>query len=136
MAEALGLYVGIVASIGSIIQFSEIVLGYVRNTAGANEEKMSLLLEISATNILLKELEGKAKAPEWKKTLESMQKLDGPLEIYTSALKSAEEKLQPSKNPFAKVTNRLVWHFQKGEFADILSKINRSKSDFSTLLNL
>ena len=136
MAEALGLYVGIVASIGSIIQFSEIVLGYVRNTAGANEEKKALLLEISATNILLKELEGKAKAPEWKKTLESMQKLDGPLEIYRSALKSAEEKLQPSKNPFAKVTKRLVWHFQKGEFADILSKINRSRSDFNTLLNL
>ena len=136
MAEALGLYVGIVASIGSVIQLSEIVLEYLRNTAGANEEKKALLLEIYATNILLKELEAKAKAPEWKNTLESMQKPDGSLEMYRSALKAAEEKLQPAKNPFVKVTKRLVWHFQKGEFAEILAKIARSKSTFDTLLNL
>ena len=136
MADPLSLYVGIVAGIGTLIQLSEIVLEYLRNTAGANEEKKNLLLEISATNILLKELEGKAKVPELKNTLESMQRPDGPLEMYRSALKAAEEKLQPAKNPFIKVTKRLVWHFRKGEFAEILAKITRSKSDFVTLLTL
>jgi hypothetical protein len=136
MAEAVGLYVGIVASIGSLIQFSETVFEYIRKTTGANEEKKALLLEISATNILLRELERKAKAPEWEKTLKSLQKPDGPLELYRSALKSAEEKLEPSKNPFAKVTGRFVWYFQKGEFTEILAKIGRSKAIFDTIVNL
>ncbi len=134
--EVVGLYVGIVAGIGSLIQLSETVLSYIRKTAGANEEKKALLLEISATNILLRELERKAKAPEWEKTLESLQKPDGPLEMYRSALKSAEEKLEPSKNPFAKVTKRFVWYFQKGEFTEILAKIGRSKATFDTMFNL
>jgi len=134
--EVVGLYVGIVAGIGSLIQLSETVLSYVRKTAGANEEKKALLLEISATNILLRELQRKAKAPEWEKTLESLQKPDGPLEVYRSALKSAEEKLEPSKNPFAKVTERFVWYFQKGEFTEILAKIGRSKATFDTIFNL
>ncbi len=111
MAEVLGLYVGIIASIGLVFQFSEIVLGYLHNTAGANEEKKALILEISATEILLKELEGKAKAPEWKHVLELMQTPGGLLEMYRSALKGAEEKLQPAKNPLVKVTKRLGWHF-------------------------
>src|SRR5947207_1218874 len=134
--EVVGLYVGLVAGIGSLIQLSETVLSYVRKTAGANEEKKALLLEISATNILLRELQRKAKAPEWEKTLESLQKPDGPLEVYRSALKSAEEKLEPSKNPFAKVTERFVWYFQKGEFTEILAKIGRSKATFDTIFNL
>jgi hypothetical protein len=136
MAEAVGLYTGIMASIGTLIQLSEIILEYLGKTAGANQEKKELLLEISACQVLLKELERKAKAPEWKNTLESMDKPDGPLQMYRSALKVAEDKLQPSKNPFIKVTNRFVWYFQQGEFAEILSKINRSKSAFDTVLNL
>jgi hypothetical protein len=136
MAEAAGLYLGLVASIGSIIEFSEVVLEYIRNTAGANEEKKALLLEIMSTNTLLRELEGKAKAPEWRNTLESMQKPDGPLVQYRLALNGAAEKLQPSKNPFVKVTKRFVWHFQKGEFSEILGKIGRSKAAFDTLLSL
>jgi hypothetical protein len=136
MADPLGLYVGIVASIGTLIQLSETVFEYIRKTSGANEEKKALLLEISATNILLRELERKAKAPEWEKTLKSLQKPDGPLELYRSALKSAEEKLEPSKNPFAKVTERFVWYFQKGEFTEILAKIGRSKAIFDTIFNL
>lgn len=136
MAEAVGVYVGIVASIGTLIQLSETVFEYIRKTSCANEEQKALLLEISATNILLRELERKAKAPEWEKTLKSLQKPDGPLELYRSALKSAEEKLEPSKYPFAKVTERFVWYFQKGEFNEILAKIGRSKANFDTILNV
>jgi hypothetical protein len=136
MADPVGLYVGIVASIGTLIQLSETVFEYIRKTSGANEEKKALLLEISATNILLRELERKAKAPEWEKTLKSLEEPDGPLELYRSALKSAEEKLKPSKNPFAKVTERFVWYFQKGEFTEILANIGRIKAIFDTRFNL
>ena len=50
VAEVVGVYVGIVASIGTISQLSEIVLEYLRKTAGANEEK-ALPLESTRTNI-------------------------------------------------------------------------------------
>jgi hypothetical protein len=136
MAEAVGLYMGLVASIGAVIEYSQVVLEYIRNTAGANEEKKALLLEITSTNIFLEDLKRKAKASELKNTLESMEKPDGPLEMYRSALKMAEEKLEPGKYPFVRLTKRLAWHFQKGEFVEILDKIKRSKSAFDTLLNL
>jgi len=62
VAEAVGVYVGIVASIGTISQLSEIVLEYLRKTAGANEKKKALPLESTRTNILFKELEGKSES--------------------------------------------------------------------------
>jgi hypothetical protein len=125
-----------VASIWTLIQLSETVLEYLRKTAGANKEKKILLLEISAGQVLLKELERKASAPEWKNMLKTMEKSEEPLKMYCSALKAAEDKLQPSKNPFIKVTKRFVSYFQQGEFADILTKISRSQSVLNVWLNL
>ena len=136
MADAVSLVVGIASAFATLIELSETVLEYVRKTAGANDEKNALLTEVASANVLLIELKGKAGAPEWKKTLETMRRADGPLEMYKSALEAAAEKLQPSKKPFAKVTKRLVWYFKRGEFVEILSKISRSKSEFDTLLNL
>jgi DNA-binding transcriptional regulator YdaS (Cro superfamily) len=136
MADGVSLVVGIASAFVTLIQLSETVLEYARKTARANDEKKALLTEIASANVLLNELKGKAGAPEWKKTFESMRRADGPLEMYKSALEAAAEKLQPSKNPFVKVTKRLVWYFKRGEFVEILSKISWSKSEFDTLLNL
>ena len=41
MAEVAGLYVGLVASIGTLIQLSGIVVEYLRNTAGGTKAKTS-----------------------------------------------------------------------------------------------
>jgi F0F1-type ATP synthase delta subunit len=136
MAEALGLYVGIVASIGSIIQLSESVVQYLRNTAKASEDKEKLLTEIFASNTLLEKLREKAGSPEWKHTLESMEAAEGPLECLKSALQALETKAQRKKNRFRKVTKHLIWHFDKAEYAEILSKIERSKSNFMIALDL
>jgi hypothetical protein len=136
MADGVSLVVGIGSAFVVLMQLSESVLEYIRKTAGANDEKIALMTEIASTTILLNELKGRAEAPEWKRTFNSMQRTEGPLETYKSALEAAAEKLQPSKNPFVKVTKRMVWYFKRGEFAEILSKINRSKSAFDTLLNL
>ena len=65
-----------------------------------------------------------------------MEKVDGLLKLYRSTLDLAEDKLQPSRNRFGKVTKRFVWYFQRGEFAEILAKIGRIKADFNALLNL
>jgi hypothetical protein len=60
---------------------------------------------------------------------------DGPLQLYKSALEDAEKKLRPD-NRFIKVTERFVWYFQRGEFDDIIGRIDRSHAIFNTLLNV
>jgi hypothetical protein len=134
MAEAVGLYAGIVASLGSIIAFSENVYEYARKLAGAKEEKRRLLLEITAMTTMLRDLEEKAKARNLKNT-QDLMKLAGPLQLYKSALEDAEKKLRPD-NRFIKVTQRFVWYFQRGEFDDIIGRIVRSHAAFNTLLNV
>jgi dTDP-4-amino-4,6-dideoxygalactose transaminase len=136
MADPMGLYAGIVASLGSIIAFSETVFEYARKTAGANAEKTKLLLETTAMNTMLKDLEAKAKARKLKNTVDLIQKSQVPLELFKSALEEAEKKLRPSSNRFIKVTQRFIWDFQQGEFADIIQRIVRSNEAFSTLLKL
>jgi hypothetical protein len=136
MAEAVGLYTGIVASVGTILQLSKEVAEYIRNTVGANEQRRELLRDITAVDALLRELERKAKLPEWKNTLKSIQGPDSPLALLESALLELQKKLQRPDNRFKRVTKQLVWHFQKEEYEEILSKIERSKSTLSILLNL
>jgi hypothetical protein len=126
----------VVGLIAGVLDIAEVVYDYARNTIGANKEKEELLSEIEATNNLLTELQGKANVPQWKNTFGSMQKLDGPLQRYRSALEAAEAKLRPAKTSLGKAAKRAVWHFQKDEFAEILAKISRSKADLGTLLNL
>jgi predicted nuclease with TOPRIM domain len=125
-----------VSSIGAIIELSESVVGYLRNTVRATEEREKLVADIVATTALLKKLREKADSPQWKSTRESMETVDGPLKRLESALKAVEGKVQPAKNRFRKVTKRLVWHFEKGEYAEILSNIQSSKLDFMTALGL
>jgi hypothetical protein len=134
MAEAVGLYTGIFASLGSIIAFSDTVFEYARKVAGAKEDKRKLLLEITAMTTMLKDLEEKAKARKLKNTQDLMRS-DGPLQLYKSALEDAEKKLRPD-NRFIKVTQRFVWYFQRGEFDDIIGRIVRSHATFNTLLNV
>jgi len=136
MAEPLSLYVGIVGGIGAIIQLSETVVAYLRNTVRATKEIEKLLTEIVTTTALLQKLREKAKSPEWKHTRESMEAADGSLKLLESALQVLERKAQLEKNRFRKVTNRLIWHFEKGEYAEILSKIESSKSTFTIALGL
>jgi hypothetical protein len=134
--DPVSLYVGFVASVGTLIQLSEIVVEYLRNTAGAKEEKKKLITEIVSTRALLDELREKAKPPTWNKTVEMMEQPDGPLEILESALKKLETKAQPSNNRFVKVTSRFIFHFEKGEYEEILREIGTSKANFMMVLGL
>ena len=126
----------VIGFIAGVLEIAEAVVEYTRNTVGANDEKESLLSEIDATNNLLKDLERKATASQWKNTYSSMEQLDGPLQHYQSALEVAREKLRPAKTSVGKGAQRAVWHFQKGEFSEILLKISRIKSEFAILLTL
>jgi hypothetical protein len=114
----------VVGLIGGVLDIAEVVYEYARNTIGANKEKEDVLSEIEATNHLLKALQAKAKAPQWNNTHSSTNESDGPLQRYRSALEEAEAKLRPAETALGKAAKRAVWHFQKGEFAEILSKIS------------
>jgi len=136
MAEVAGLYVGLVASIGTLIQLSGIVAEYLRNMAGAPEQKRKLLNEIVSTTTILDDLQRKAQSPEWSNTLDLLQQPKGPLELFKSALQALENKTKPSNNRFMKVTKRFIFHFEKGEYEEIFAKIERSKSNFMIVLGL
>jgi F0F1-type ATP synthase delta subunit len=135
MAEVAGVYVGLVASIGTLLQLSEIVVEYLCNTARATEQKRRLLNEIVSTNALLDDLKRKAQAPEWGNTLGLLQP-QGSLELFKSVLQELETKARLSNNRFLKVTKRLIFHFEKEEYEKILAKIERSKSTFMMALGL
>jgi hypothetical protein len=107
MAKALGLYVGIVSSIGAIIELSESVVGYLCNTVRAPEERERLLADIIATTAFLKRLQ-EGDSLEWKNTRESVEASDGPLKRLESALKALEAQAQQGKNRFRKIRNRLI----------------------------
>jgi hypothetical protein len=103
----------VVGLIAGVLDIAEVVYEYARNTIGANKEKKELLSEIEATNNLLKALQTKAKAPQWKNTFASMENSDGPLQRYRSALEAAQNKLRPAETSLGKAAKRAVWHFQK-----------------------
>src|SRR5271170_259811 len=89
--------VGLVASIIDLIEFSKEIIHLIRDVAAANAQKTALLNEITATNTLLQDLERKGKSAEWQRTLEAMERKEGPLELFKNILKILEGKLRPSK---------------------------------------
>jgi hypothetical protein len=136
MAEVIGLYMGIVASIGGLLQLSEVIIEYLRNTMGAKEQMNKLITEIIATKVLLEELRDTAKEPEWSNTLESLEKPGGPLELLRSSLEELDKKAKLSRSQLNKITKRLVWQFDRGEYEEILSRIERSKALLSLALQM
>jgi hypothetical protein len=136
MAEVFGLYTGIVASVGGLLQLSEVIIEYLRNTMGAKEQMNKLITEIMATKILLEELRDTAKAPEWSNTLESLEKPGSPLELLRSSLEELDKKAKVSGSQMNKITKRLVWQFDRVEYEEILSRIERSKALLSLALQM
>jgi hypothetical protein len=128
--------VGLVAAIVDLIDFSKEVIDLLRDIAAATTQKTALLAEITATNALLRDLERKGKSPEWQRTLEAMERKDGPLPLFKSILKVLEEKSRPPKGRFGRVGKAVMWHFEKDEFEDILRKLERCKATLSLTLGV
>jgi hypothetical protein len=128
--------VRLVAAIVDLINFSKEVIDLLRDIAIANTQRSALLAEITATNALLHDLERKAKSAEWQRTLEAIERKDGPLELFKSILSVLEGKSRPSKGRFGRVGNAVMWHFEKDEFEDILRKLERCKATLSLTLGV
>lgn len=123
----------VVGFIAVVLDIATVVVEYTRNMLGEKEEKQALPLEIEATNSLLKRLKANAEGSQWLKiTNTSMEELDGPFRRYQS-LEVARKKLESGAG---KAVKRARWHFQKGEFTEILDKITRSKAEFALLLSV
>lgn len=131
MAEAAGL----AASIIAILELSVTVVGYIRETVGAYDEREKLAREIVSTKNVISELNSKAVTPEWKATMGCLGAPEGPLDQLKAVLKELETKLTP-KNPKradgkrAKVMKSLTWPFAKPKVLETLSAIERLKSLF------
>ena len=136
MAEAVGIYVGLAASINTLLQLSKEVVEYIGNTSGASKQKEELVKEITATASLLNDLEKRVKSDKWRHKIDSLEGFDRPLELFRTVLTTLESKIKSSRNSFISISKRIIWHFEKGEYETILSKIERSKSSLSIALQL
>jgi hypothetical protein len=128
MADPLSTYLGILSSVASLLQLSRNVTDFIRNIRTEDEQKRDLLKEIAAIEILLEDLDRKAKSPAWEKTLRSISMRGGPLDSLKAALQTLNTKLRPVDSSLSALANRLLWYFEKDEYDEILSKIERSKS--------
>lgn len=131
MADPLSTYLGILSSVASLLQLSRNVTDFIRNIRTEDEQKRDLLKEIAVIEILLEDLDRKAKSPGWEKTLRSSV---GPLDSLKAALQILTGKLRPVDGSLSALTNRLLWYFEKGEYEELLSKIERSKSTLALVL--
>ena len=66
-------------------------------------------------------------------TIKSLNVTGGPLEQFKATLECLATKLRPAEG-LKKVGKALTWHFQKGEVDDLLSTIDRLKSQFNLAL--
>jgi len=136
MADPASAVLGIITSITALLELLKNVTKFIREIREEDQQKRDLLKEIVATGQVLQELERKAKSPEWENTVRSMNRSDGPLDLLKSALETLKVKLRPGDTPLANFTNRILWYFEKGEYEEILSKIERGKATLSLILDL
>jgi len=121
------------ASIISIIDVAETVIGYIRNVRYAVVKRDQLLREVSTTVQLLYLLIDKARTAEGC-DIKSLSEPDGPLSQFRSTLEFLTSRLKPSKWPVIKHMRRLEKAGAEKEFDQALSTLDRQNSLFSIAL--
>src|SRR5271169_6592143 len=125
--------VGAVASIVALVELATTVIGYIKSTKEAGEERKKLLRETTGTLNFLVLLKNQAEEKEWANTLRIIALPNGPVEQFRIALERLASKLSPTGGVKG-VGNTLTWYFQKDEINEILSTIERQKSLFNLAL--
>jgi len=121
--------VGAVASIVALVELATTVIGYIKSTKEAGEERKKLLRETTGTLNFLVLLKNQAEEKEWANTLRIIALPKGPVEQFRIALERLASKLSPVGG-VKSVGKALTWYFQKDEINEILSTIERQKSLF------
>lgn len=122
------------ASIVAVLQLTGTIIQYLNTVKGAPKDRQRILLELCNVNGTLYILEERASQAQqgdaWSSTLLSLNKPNGPVEQFKTALERLENKLAPAKG-WSKVGKAIVWPFQKEEIKEILNVIERQKTFFN-----
>lgn len=121
----------ITASIIAVLKLTSEVVGYLRNTKNAPEERALLVSEASTLNQLLLDLasriaEGHSGEP-WYNAIESLAAPNGALDQYKTELERFRRKVEVTSGA-GKVMHAVVWKFNKAEVEGMLSRMERLKS--------
>ena len=127
----------ILGGFASVIQISQVVVGYIKAVKGANADRQRLLVEIRSTTVLCQTLVDTVDvdADQWLPTLRILsQQESGPLGQFEKTLERLQSKLGPgskSKGRFDNIVFALKWPFEQDEFREIVVDIERQRSLFS-----
>ena len=127
----------ILGGFASVIQISQVVVGYIKAVKGANADRQRLLVEIRNTTVLCQTLVDTVDvdADQWMPTLRILsQQEPGPLGQFKKTLERLQNKLAPGSKLKGRLDNivfALKWPFEQDEFREILVDIERQRSLFS-----
>lgn len=121
----------ITASILTLLQLTEKVVRYARQTKDAPKERTRVLQEASGLVgllITLKSLMDDCDPQDpWLRATSGLATSNGLLEQYRSALEKLTGKIMPGDG-LRKIGQALVWKFTKEDVSDLMSQIERVKS--------
>jgi len=123
--------VSITVSVLTLLQLTEKVIKYARQTKDAPRERTRVLQEASALVGLLMTLKSLVDDCDpqdpWLRATSKLATSNGPLEQYRSALEKLIGKITPGDG-LRKIGQALVWKFTKEDVSDLLSQVERVKS--------
>ena len=130
----------ILGGFASVIQISQVVVGYIKAVKGANADRQRLLVEIRSTTVLCQTLVDTVDvdADQWMPTLRLLsQQESGPLGQFKKTLERLQNKLgleNKSKGRLDNIVFALKWPFEQDEFREVLVDIERQRSLFNLAL--
>jgi hypothetical protein len=121
----------ITVSVLTLLQLTEKVIKYARQTKDSPKERTRVLQEASGLFGLLVTLKSLVDDCDpqdpWLRATSRLAASDGPLEQYRSALEKLVGKVMPDDG-LRRIGQVLVWKFTKEDILDLLSRIERVKS--------
>jgi hypothetical protein len=123
-----------IASVIAVLQLTGTVIGFMKDTTGARDDRKRILEEFHGIHYLLFLLKDEVDRQLRGSTVsESIKQLQVPLQQFESALDRFAKKLKPAQG-FKKLGKAMIWPFQKEDVKDILSTLERYKSLFNMAL--
>ena len=121
----------ITVSVLTLLQLTEKVIKYARQTKDSPKERTRVLQEVSGLFGLLVTLKSLVDDCDpqdpWLRATTRLATSNGPLEQYRCALERLVGKIMPGDG-LRKIGQALVWKFTKEDISDLLSQIERVKS--------
>jgi len=121
----------ITVSVLTLLQLTEKIIKYARQTKDSPKERTRVLQEASGLFGLLVTLKSLVDDCDpqdpWLQATSRLATSHGPLDQYRSALEKLIGKIMPGDG-LRKIGQALVWKFTKEDISDLLSQIERVKS--------